>query len=228
MKKNLLRLFLAFTVLLTVQAASAVDSREYIRNYISQWGECHNVAITRTNGDVAIYGRNGGAWANVPKKLDQALTELHDDDEAIKDVQLTEDGNWLVLYGDNGCRWSGIPYDLERKLREFNSDQEEITSVTFNDNGEWIVITTNYISASHQNIQDWLAEGLDMYGQLWAACITDDGLVAVFESGYRFFGNVPEELQQALRETSIDVYRIKIAGNSWFFADKYGSYKYRM
>jgi hypothetical protein len=124
--------------------------------------------------------------------------------------------------------WNNIPYSLEQKIREYNQKGEVITSVTFNDAGNWIVITTNYYSASHTDVLKWLEEGGNTYGQLWAACVTDDALVAVFEEGYKFIGNVPETLKKALMETSIDVYRLKIAGSAWFFADKYGRYNYNM
>lgn len=207
---------------------SAQNSRTYIRDAIKGWGECRNVAITRTNGDVALYGRNGCARSNVPSGLNDALTELNNQKEFIDDVQLTEAGRWLILYGNNGIRWNDIPYSLERKLREFNDNREVITSVTFNDDGDWIVITTEHISASDSRIQDWLAEGLRTYGGLWAACITDDCLVAVFEEGYRFIGNVPSDLKSALRESTLDVYRLKIAGTAWFFADINGRYRYNM
>ncbi len=204
------------------------NSRQYIRDAIKGWGECRNVAITRTNGDIALYGRNGCARSNVPSGLNDALTELNNQKELIDDIQLTEAGRWLILYGNNGIRWNDIPYSLERKLREFNDNREVITSVTFNDDGDWIVITTEHISASDVRIQDWLAEGLNIYGGLWAACITDDCLVAVFERGYKFLGNVPEDLRTALRETNLDVYRLKIAGTAWFFADMNGRYRYNM
>jgi hypothetical protein len=105
---------------------------------------------------------------------------------------------------------------------------EVITSVTFNDDGDWIVITTNYFSCSDTDIQQWLKDGHDTYGQLWAACITDDALVAVYEEGYKVIGNIPEALKSALRQTSLNVYRLKISGSSWFFADKSGRYKYSM
>ena len=209
-------------------SSNAQYSRQYIRDAIKEWGECRNVAITRTNGDIALYGLNGCARSNCPRDLDNALTQLNSDKEYINDVQLTERGRWLILYGNNGIKWSDIPYSLEQKLREFNRNREEITSVTFNDDGDWIVITTEHISASSSEIQDWLVAGLEDYGQLWTACVTEDGLVAVFATGYKFLGNVPEDLKEALRETSLDVYRLKIAGTAWFFADKNGSYRYNM
>lgn len=226
--KELGRTLLSVMMLLFCLNLSAQNSREYIRNAIKEWGECRNVAITRTNGDIALYGRNGCARSNVPSGLNQALTELNKQKELIDDIQLTESGRWLILYGDNGIQWNDIPYSLERKLREFNNNGEVITSVTFNDYGNWIVISTEHISASDSDIQDWLADGLNKHGSLWAACITDDCAVAVYERGYSFLGNVPTDLKQALRGTTLDVYRIKIAGSAWFFADRKGTYYFNM
>ncbi len=216
------------TVLIIGFPANAQSSREYIRNAIKKWGQCRNVAITRTNGDVALYGQNGCAEANTPQGLSRAIKQLNNEGEFIDDIQLTERGRWLILYGNNGILWNDIPYSLEQKLREFNNNGEVITSVTFNDSGDWIVISTDYICASDYRIQNWLAEGFDIYGSLWAACITDDGIVAVFEGGYKFLGNIPNDLQTALKKTNLNVYRLKIAGSAWFFADVYGNFRYNM
>lgn len=226
--KKFLMSFMAIIAIAASTSTLSAQSREYIRNAISEWGECRNVAITKTNGDLALYGRNGCARSGCPRDLNDAIVELHDDGEYIDDIQLTEDGSWLILYGDNGLVWDDIPYSLERKLREYNEMQEVITSVTFNDAGNWIVITTNYFSSSHSEVNEWLKDGNEEYGQLWAACVTDDAIVAVFEDGYKFLGNVPESLKKALRETNLDVYRLKIAGTAWFFADKDGNYRYNM
>lgn len=62
---------LAFALLLSVGAAA--QSREYIRNASGKWGECRNDAITRTNGDVAVYGRNGSSRSEWPPQLKEAL-----------------------------------------------------------------------------------------------------------------------------------------------------------
>jgi len=226
--KKFLMSFMAIIAIAASTSTLSAQSREYIRNAISEWGECRNVAITKTNGDLALYGRNGCARSGCPRDLNDAIVELHDDGEYIDDIQLTEDGSWLILYGDNGLVWDDIPYSLERKLREYNEMQEVITSVTFNDAGNWIVITTNYFSSSHSEVNEWLKDGNEEYGQLWAACVTDDAIVAVFEDGYKFLGNVPESLKKALRKTDLDVYRLKIAGTAWFFADKDGNYRYNM
>lgn len=210
----------------TVSAQS--NSREYIRNCIKKWGECRNVAITRTNGDLALYGRNGSARSSCPTSLNKVLDELNRDEQYIDDVVLTEKGSWIVLYGDNGLRWSNIPSDLEKELRRYNNDGEVITAVTLNDGGEWAIVSTTHISSSASSITDWLLEGCDKYGACWTVCMTDDGMVAVYANGYRYLGEVPQSLKDALGETSLDVYRLKFAGNSWFFADKNGSYRYSM
>lgn len=217
---------LAIVAILCNFTYSHAQSREYIRNAIEKWGECRNVAITKRNGDLALYGNNGCARSGCPDNLNDAITELNDQGEYIDDIQLTEDGRWLILYGNNGIQWNDIPYSLEQKLREYNRNKEVITSVTFNDAGNWIVITTNYFSSSHSNVTEWLKEGNDEYGQLWAACVTDDAIIAVFQNGYQFIGNVPETLKKALKETKLDVYRLKVAGTAWFFADKNGNYRY--
>ena len=204
------------------------QGRAYIREQIRKEGECRNVAITKTNGDLMLFGLNGCARSNCPSSLEKAIVELNSEGAYIDDIQLTEEGRWLILYGNNGIRWNDIPFSLEKKLREYNENDEIITSVTFNDDNDWIVITTQYFSSSDSRINAWLKEGCDRHGQLWAACITDDAMVAVYAEGYRFAGDVPQSLKDALDRTRLDVYRLKIAGSAWFFADVEGSYEYNM
>lgn len=226
MKKKLFLMCVLFTAI--VVPFYGQNSREYIRNSISNWGECKNVAITKTNGDVALYGKNGYSCSCVPSGLKESLSELRQDGELIDDVQLTENGKWLILYGNNGIVYNNIPYQLEEKLKEYNENNEVITSVTFNDSGDWIVISTKRFCASDSRISTWLEDGLEEFGQLWAVCLTDDAMAAVYEKGYKFFGNVPEDLKQKLKNSGLDVFRLKIAGSSWFFANKNGIYYYNM
>lgn len=223
-----LSFLLIFLVSLFSTVVSAQNSREFVRNKISQWGECRNVAITQYNGDLALYGRNGWAGTGLPSGLSKALNELNEEKELIDDVQITDGGSWLILFGNNGFRWSNVPYSLERKLYEFNERNDVVTSVTFNDAGDWIIISQEYYSASESWIKDWLKVGVDKYGALWAACITSDAMVACYANGFRFYGNVPYDLKNALQEANFDVYRIKIAGTAWFFSDGKGSYRYNM
>jgi len=218
---------LLFSLFILIGTTSIGQSREYIRNKIEYWGECKNVAITLTGGDAALYGRNGWAGKGLPSDFTDALDELNDDNALIDDIQITEDGSWLILHGNNGLQWYDIPSSLESKLREFNDDNEVITSVTFNDAGDWIAITTEHIASSDAEINEWVTDGLDDYGALWAAHITEDAIVACYARGYKYFGNVPERLKDKLRETDMDVYRIKFLSDGTFFiADKKGNYAY--
>ncbi len=212
----------------TTETMAQPRNRNFIKECIAEYGSCRNVAITKYNGDVMLYGRNGWAAEGCPKGLTDALNDLNDDGETIVDVQLTESGDWLILYGDNGLRWSDIPQDLEDKLREWNADGETITSVAFNDSGDWVAICESYVSSSDEDIQEWMVEGMDDYGTVWAACVTEDAIVLVYESGYSYLGEIPSTLEDALYETDLDVFYLKIAGDSWFMADKDGSYAYNM
>lgn len=126
----IMALMTVFTVSLFAQNSRG---RNYIKQNISEWGGCRNVAITDTGGDLALNGKNDYAYtAGIPQALADALEKYHDDDDYIDDVQLTEDGEWLILVGKNGCQWSNIPSELESKLRQWNEAEETITSVTFN------------------------------------------------------------------------------------------------
>ena len=206
-----------------------VSSREYIRRTISKWGSCRNVAITSYGGDIALNQGNAYAYKNIPSDLAESIDELHDKGEYIDDIQLTEEERYLILYGNNGMIYKGLPDELEEKMKEYNENNEVVTSITFNDEGDWIIVSTEHICASSTDIQDFIKEKMDEYGGLLAAHLTDDGLVLCYEGGYRFLGNVPENLKQALRESSYDVYRIKFTSQgSYFFADKKGRYQYNM
>jgi hypothetical protein len=219
---------ITFFCLTSIEANAQYQDRSYIREQIALKGECRNVAITKNNGDLMLYGRNGWAATGCPNSLTNALNQLNEENEFIDDVQLTESGRWLILYGNNGLQWNNIPYDLEQKLREWNKEKEVITSVSFNDAGNWVAVSTNYICASDQNVQDWIVEGMEMYGGVWATCVTDEALVVVYENGFRCAGDIPSTLREKLDSTSINVYRLKIAGSSWFFSDGKGEYEYNM
>lgn len=221
-------LCLFVSVLIFAQNVSA-QGRRYIKDAIEEWGSCRNVAITMTGGDIALNQTNAYSYNGIPTSLANAIDELHADGEYIDDIQLTENGSWIILYGDNGLRWEGIPYDLEQQLRKDNREREVITQIMLNDYGAWIVVTQNHITASDTDIYEWIEDGMSEYGQLWAGHLTNDGLVLCYESGYKFKGNVPDNLVSKLRSTDIDVYRIKfLSDGTYFIADKSGRYSYYM
>lgn len=125
---------MALMTVFTVSLFAQSRGRNYIKQNISEWGGCRNVAITDTGGDLALNGKN-----------------------------------------------------------------------------------------------DWIKEGIETHGQLWAAHLTNDACVLCFENGYKFLGNVPQKLKDALKATKYDVYRIKFTKEgSYFFADQEGHYTFWM
>lgn len=230
MKRQLLKsVLLVLAMSLTATSVSAQRDRSYVKNAIKKWGSCKNVAITRTNGDVALHKRNDYAAGSVPVSLLNKLKQLHGRNNLIDDVQLTESGQWCVLFDDNGASWSdNIPSGLISKIREFNDNAYIVRSITFNDRNEWIIVSDEYFATSSTSLSNWLREGLKKWGKLWAVSISDDAAVAVYQNGFCYRGNVPEALKEALRSTSFDVYRLKVAGTGWFFADMNENYRYHM
>lgn len=156
----IMALMTVFTVSLFAQNSRG---RNYIKQNISEWGGCRNVAITDTGGDLALNGKNDYAYtAGIPQALADALEKYHDDDDYIDDVQLTEDGEWLILVGKNGCQWSNIPSELESKLRQWNEAEETITSVTFNDDGDWIAAIIDKLNAAKPGSSEFEAASKEM------------------------------------------------------------------
>ena len=203
--------------------------RKFLRDQIKEWGECKNVAMTLTGGDVALYKTNGWAAQGAPKAMTDKFKELNAADRLIDDIVLTEDGSWLILWGNNGISSYGTPPGLYSKLEKWNNEKEVITSVTFNDRGDWIAITKNKYSASSEKVMNYIREGENEFGEFWAAHLTNDGMVLCYERGYKYLGNVPDNLKQKLKETKIDVFRIKfLSDGSYFIADFNGNYAYNM
>ena len=229
-KLKIFCLVVVFALLPVTIFAQLTGGRSYIREQIQRWGSCRLVAITRTNGNLAVYGRNGWAGTGIPLSMERELNRLNSNNEFIRDVVLTEQGRWLILYGNNGLLWDGIPDNdpLLSALREYNAMSEIITSVAFNDYGEWVIITENYFLASNADLQSWLREGHALMGVIWTVSISEDAMVAVHDDGFRYLGNVPQDLRNALRDTNVNVYFVKLAGTAWFFADFDGRYEYNM
>lgn len=229
MEKNIkkLSIFLYFVWFITISSQVNGQGRNFLKEQIETWGSCKNVAMTLTGGDVALYGSNGWAGSGIPIEMSKKLNELNEQNKLIDDVQITENGSWLILYGNNGLAWQGITYSLEKKLKEFNNRSETILSVAFNDAEDWIIIGTKNISASADNIYGLVEDGIKNYGGLWAAHLTNDGLVLCFEEGYKFLGNVPNTLREKLKITTLNVFRIKfLSDGAYFIADKNGKFDY--
>lgn len=215
--------------LLLSSLTSFGQGRKFLRDKIREWNECKNVAMTLTGGDVALKGKNGWAASGAPVSMTNKLSQLNDRNELIDDVVLTESGSWLILWGNNGVSSYGCPSSLDYKIKQWNIQGEVIYSITFNDNGDWIMISKEKYTASSSKIMDWLKEGESIYGELWAAHLTNTGLAVVYAKGYKFLGDVPYNLKDKLRETKIDVFRLKfLSDGSYFIANFNGEFEYYM
>ena len=223
---NFRLVFIAIAMLCTIQVSA--QSRDFIRKQIDKWGECRNVAITQTNGDLALYGKNGYAHSGCPEDLNQAIVSLNEANLYIDDVQLTEEGRWLILVDNNEAVFNGIPESLKNRLNKYYEADEVVNSVTFNDDGDWIVITQNYVTTSDPDLTNEITKGCEKMGKVWAACLTNDAMVIVYENGYKMSGNVPSTLEDALDNVEFNVFRLKIAGECWFMADVDGNCSYDM
>jgi hypothetical protein len=222
------RFFLLIASVAMATTMFAQSSRECIKQVIREKDECKSVAITQYNGDAMIYGHNGWAAQACPNDFTEALYELNTQKVEIQDIHITELGRWAIL-----CNQHDVIYDLsydnlKHKIATCQEDNEQITTITFNDAGDWILITTKQISASSDELMGWITDGCDKYGQVWTACITDDAAIVVYESGFKYYGNIPENLKEALRACESDVYTIKLSGQSWFFRCTDGSGRYHM
>lgn len=224
MKQNIL-LIASLAIALSAQAQS---SRECIKQKIYEQDECKSVAITQSNGDAMIYGRNEWIAVGCPNEFSEALYELNVQNVDIQDIHLTELGRWVVLYNNNETRSDLLYENLKQKISNCQKANEKITTITFNDSGDWIVITTKQISASSDELIDWLIDGCEKYGQIWTACITDNAAIVVYEFGFKYYGEVPEDLKEALRTCESDIYTVKISGDVWLFRCTDGTGRYQM
>ncbi|WP_163271480.1 hypothetical protein [Dysgonomonas sp. 511] len=181
-------------------------------------------------GAVAIYGNNGYCCTkDIPSDLREKITNLNNEDKKIKDVRLSEGGKWLILWGVNGYNSSNLPTDLTTRLKELNTAGEELLSVTFNDAGDWMVITDNKVSASSRQLLDFMNEGVKEHGALLYAHMSQKGIVLTYRNGYKYRGIVPQSLKNALRNTSLDVHRVKFWDNgNYFIADDKDGYSYNI
>lgn len=197
--------------------------RKYIKEFIDEHDGCRIATITKKAGDVAISGNNAyictGAY---PRGLGKALHEINDACHKINDVCLTEAGKWVVIYGGNGIRKNGIPDAMYDALVKFHDNGEEIYCASLNDVGDWVVISDKNYKTSSVKLMDWLSNVQREYGKLLYVSLTDDAKIAVFDGGYSYVGNYPKDMREAIKRSDFNPKVVKMAGDSWFFADETG------
>jgi hypothetical protein len=201
-------------------------NRSDIASAIQEWGKCRLVAITENSGDIAINGGNGYRSVGLPSEMLDDIEEIREMKERIQDISLTERGEYVIIYADNGVKLSNnIPQGMYDALKDMNEKAEKITSAVFNDDGDWIVVSEKSFIASSSELQNEMKEGISQFGAIYSACFTSDGYIIVYERGYKSSGYIPSTLKTAISTTTINYYRIKVSGDSWFFADKEGNYQ---
>ena len=223
-----IKISVVLITLLCVCNGLFAQNRSYIKREIQSWGQCKNVALTKKNGNVALYGKNGYVMSDCPNEMLNVMKDLRQKDLLIKDVHVTESGKWLIVFEENGFHGNGLPASLNNKLYEFNNMGEAILSVSFNDKNEWIVITENYYAASNSVIQKWIENAAKQYGQALSTCVTNETRSVVFRNGWVMNGDIDNALLRSLKSASISIYTLKFAGSDWFFADQNGNYQYHM
>lgn len=202
--------------------------RSSLREAINGWEECKGGALSNSFGAVALYGYNGYYFTpDAPDGLKQTLKSINSDKMEIKDVTITENGNWLVLYDKRNCTYSGIPADLADKLDEISED--EMWSVSFNDAGDWVIITDRRISCSDVSINSFLKETTENKGDILSVSLSATGLVACCEKGIAIYGAVPTRVVNEAASSSFIPNFVKFdnCGN-YLICSMNSSYKYRL
>ena len=212
--KQLILLLASLVLSTSIQAQS---NKEHIVQHIRAFDVCKSVAITQNSGSAMIYDQCEWIAQDCPHFFTEALYETKIAKDTLQDIHITELGRWIVLYNANKVKSDLLYENLNQKIASCQEDNEKITTITFNDNGDWVVVTTKQVTASSNDLLAWIIEGCQKYGQVWTACITEDAAVVVYESGFKFHGNVPENLKEALRACKSNVYTVKLSGSSWLF-----------
>lgn len=200
-----------------ILGAYAQDSRECIKHNIYKSNKCKSVALTQNNGNAMTFENNKWFAVGCPNNFTEALYELEVQEQEIQDIHLTELGRWVVLYNTNETRSDLLYENLKQKISDCQKEGEKITTITFNDSGDWIIVTAKQISASSDELVEWIQDGCDSYGQVWTACVTDDATIVVYQHGFKYLGKVPESLKEAIRACEGDIYTVKLSGDAWFF-----------
>lgn len=202
--------------------------RQQIKNAINKYEYCRILSLTEGMGDAAILKTNGYSTLGCSEKMRTDLAYILNRNYTIDDVHISESGSWVIVYGKNGFEYEGIPQTLLDKLNELNKLNKQIISVSFNTSGEWVVVTTTEINSSHQTLLDWVVRDMGTKGQVRSTFLSRNLKIVLYENGYSVMGRLPWSLQNALNSTFLEVNKISVAGNSWFFADAQGYCQYEM
>ena len=211
-------------LLVTGLVVMYAQDRSHIKNDISRWGRCLNVALTQTRGNVAMDGTRA-SWANIPNELHTELQGQVNRGSRIWDVHITESGAWVMVTSTTVISSRGVPTEFQNTHMRMSREGNNVLAASFNCHGQWIIIGERTWSSSNAEFA-WIQSGANQHGNPVSACFTNEGLVVVFQRGIIGAGTYPAGMWAAARDYGGGV--AKFAGNSWFVADRNGSFSFSM
>ena len=234
MKKVLLAAFLLSLPFLAAAQEENTEGEEvphgFIKEQIEQHGGFRIVSITETKGDLAIFGDNDFVETGCPKKLVEELERLRRKGLRIIDVQHTEKGSWIVIYGENDYSSSLLGHPslyrtMRAKLLELKQKKVPIRNFSFSESGYWAIVTerstgeedADYSIESIGELQGFLGQQGE-HGNVLAVRFSENGGIAVYETGSVHFGDVPEELLDMVSDDNAKVTAVSFSGGSWFLS----------
>ncbi|MBL0129624.1 MAG: serine protease [Flavobacteriales bacterium] len=202
------------------------DHRDFVRKAVDSWQNCYTMALTRTKGIFAM-SENAMAYKGISVAVDSVLLKLAGDKRHVDDVILSESGAAVILYDGIGCTTQRVDKELLDQLSEILSHKTPIWSVAFNDNGAWAIVTEEGIYSSSSEIQGFIVTQEPDYGKLLSVTMTNNAVIACYEGGFTYVGEVPKRLLDAITESDMYVRTIKLSEDgSYFFGDNFGHYRY--
>lgn len=94
-------------------------------------------------GWAMLYGSNGYWYYNVPNDFADAIREMNDNGEEIRDIAFAPNGGWAIVRGRNGWWWSNVPQGFTDAYEELHEQGEDIRRIDFTASGGWIIIYGN-------------------------------------------------------------------------------------
>ena len=191
----------------------------YIKEAINKWGKCRTGAITTYGAGVGVYGNSGYAYTgSTPSKLKKRIEEANSNNSEITDINITENGNYVIILGGSGYWALGYPEKFLKKLEQYRTGDlkdDRVLSACFNDREDWVIITDRHYSYSNETIKNFIVKAEELYGEVYYAYITNNGMIACCKDGV-YYKNIPSNLAEALKELTFKPKVVKFTDNGLY------------
>lgn len=189
--------------------------------------DVYNMAVTENQG-TAILFHGGFECVGCPASLERTLGEIIAVGDTIIDVQISEQGAWSIVFGNHQILFSDDvlpPQNVMKKALEYAEAQKHITQISFNDQGHFVIMAEESVTASSEQIMDFLREGVNRYGNIRGISVSDESIIALFDEGVRFLGECNPTIKDDLQQyNDWDLTVIKHCATTWFFRDNEGQH----